>query len=134
VKVKQIVLIAGAIFAASFITVMMLHGWRLTPPPKMTAPDPTSTPNNQRDSLLGITPDEARRELNAERVPNATTPFLKRMRDGGYALDTHTHEWYSTDLAGLKYHCTWLPDYVHPGIYLSCPGRRPPGIPDQPGN
>jgi hypothetical protein len=133
VKIKRLVLFGGAIFAVSFITVMVLHGRHMTPP-KIGAPDPTSTPNNQGDSFLGITPDEARRQLNAERVPNATTPFLKRMRDGGYALDTHTHEWYQTDVAGLKYHCTWVPDYVHPGIYLSCPGQRPPGIPDQPAN
>ena len=134
-KLKHIILFAGAMFAVSFITVTWLHGWRITPPSKVTAPDPTSTPNNQRDPFLGITPDEARRELNAERVPNATTPFRRRMRDGGYALDTRIHEWYDTDLAGLQYHCTWLPDYDHlPGTYLSCPGQRPPGIPDQPGN
>jgi hypothetical protein len=135
VKLKQLVLFGGAIFAGSFITVMWLqHRWRITSQTKVTAPDPTPTANNHRDQFLGITPDEARRELNAERVPNATTPFLKRMRDGGYALDNHTHEWYKAELSQSQYHCTWLPDYGHVGVYMSCPGQRPPGIPDQPNN
>jgi hypothetical protein len=136
VKLKPVILVAGAMFTGSFITVMWFqYHSRTSPNPSVTAPEAAPTANTHRDSLLGITPDEARRELNAERVPNATTPFLKRMRDGGYGLDSHTHEWYQTDVAGLKYHCTWLPDYDHlPETYLSCPGQRPPGVPDQPGN
>jgi hypothetical protein len=120
-------------FAGSFITVLWLDGWHRTPSPKVTAPSSTSRPDIQRDPL-GFTHNEARQWLNEQSVPNATTPFLQRMRDNGYALDNHTHQWYNAELSQSQYHCTWLPDYGHDGVYLSCPGQRPPGIPDQSGN